>query len=291
MASCLESQLEELDALSATYDASELTCEGQWDGGVDALQLLQESGAGVASTSLPEIVLIYNFTIMCESDKNPVLLEVRTPRDYPVHCAPTVYARSDSFTRKSGSEFNEKLDEEVKRLFDESQGAGIIFSTFQYVKEQASTFLEVVCIDTGTSAEVKGEVATAAASEIHRAFIAYHHMLYGKEHKKEQKVVDLAKSMGLSSFISYGKPSLVCVECSSDEEVKEFLSESKRVGKEGSLTYVQKDTERKCNNGKPGFQQVKAQGKSGETPDQHAIISFLTALGLKDKRKEITGGK
>jgi len=291
MAACLELQLEELDALSATYDASEVTCEGQCDGGVDNLRLLQESGDDAAKTSLPEIVLIYHFTLTCENAKSPVLLEVRTPRDYPGHCAPRVYARSDSFTRKSGSDFNDKLDAEVKRVFDESQGAGIIFSIVQYVSEQASTFLEVMCTDSGASAEVGSEVATLAANEIHRGFVTYHHMLYGNEHKKEQKVVDLAKIMGLSGLISYGKPSLVCVECSSDDELKQFLSESKRVGKEGSLTYVEKDSERRCNNGKPGFQQVKAQGKSGETPDQHAIISFLTALGLKDKRKVITGCK
>jgi len=281
-----EAQLDEFDALSATYDPDELTFEVQIDGGVEALRSLLESGG-----EPPKITIVYTFTLTCEGSQVPVTLQVQIPHEYPVGQTPVCHAQSDAFTRDSGTAFMELLKSAVQGFFEEADGAAFIFRIVEYVKEEAAPFLTKEPTSTGAAQANSGAKSQPAAvpAEIHRAFVSFHHMLYGNEHKKEQKVVDLARSMALSGFIAYGKPSLVCVECSSAEEVEQFLKEAKRVGKEGSLTYVQKSTERQCNNGKSGLQQVKAMGKSGETPDQHAIISLLTAFGLKDKRKEITG--
>ena len=69
------------------------------------------------------------------------------------------------------------------------------------------------------------------------AVIEFHHMLIGPTHKKEAAALGAAASYGICGFIFMGGPSLAVIEAATVDDVRGWLSDCKKAGKEGSCVF------------------------------------------------------
>ena len=69
------------------------------------------------------------------------------------------------------------------------------------------------------------------------AVIEFHHMLIGPTHKKEAAALGAAASHGICGFIFMGGPSAAIVQASSLDDLRAWLADCKKAGKEGHVAF------------------------------------------------------
>ena len=242
VAASLKLQLVEVDQLEYHYDPSSAlhTMRVDYPGWpLERLSAVAEtSGEGLVSASdVPTPTVEYLFTWPALA----LTMRVSCPRGYPAAAKiPQITLECPSFETEYSHDSLHAMLQSIAESAAKERAAErrlCVDALLECCCENAADFVAVSVAD----GAVAGEEEVPPSSSTMRAFISFHHMLLGKEHKKEKAVVTAAKQMRLSGFIVYGKPSCICLEFpggGSCDEVADFLRAANSAGKSGSVSLL-----------------------------------------------------
>ena len=314
VAASINEQLAELESLSYRFDTTPvdgvvLTSAVAPHWSLERLRRVADcGGVGIAAGDIPSPTLAYVFTYAALA----LTLRIELPRGYPVARKPPVLLLDSPGFLDDRSHF--VLLSLLDGVGARSDGL-CVRALVECCGENAPAFVRAASTGGASSG------AASASDSFLRAFIKFHHMLIGKEHKKEAKVVSAAKQQRLSGFIVYGKPSVICVECAGGaDDLAAFLRAASGAGKAGDVTLLHCAADasssdvaalatrfdgcdvarydarsrpelgaKLANNGKAGLQVVKPLGKKGETADLAALQRLLGDVGLSGEAAAAMG--
>ena len=220
-------------------------------------------------------------------------LDVTMPAGYPSATPPTLAITagsaeaprlgSVSIPRRELAAFNAA----ARELAADNVGCESVLAVAQWCQGHAQEYCQTdATTGTATGAGAgagagAGGSATAALDVLQQAFVLFHHMLMGKAHKKEQAVVALADTHGVSGLLFYGKPSIAVVEGHPDD-IQEWIRAAKNAGKAGDVTLSRAVSSRSVHPRGSSSGLVAVPYARAEAPDLEALKGLMSSQGVPD---------
>ena len=220
-------------------------------------------------------------------------LVVTMPPTYPATASlsATCLSVDTSLSRSQMDHLNAQLREHLDD--DEFADVECVMEAVGWATEAAEGAITALAEGKAKAAEAAASAAAGAlpSGEWRRCFYWIDHMLEGKQHKKEAKVVDCANSLRLTGQLYYGRPGIIVVEgplAAADQ----FEREARKAGKTIKIKKSQALPEKAASRRYQKFTTVSEKpGKRGGGGglDKEALQAEVDALGLTHKYKHIIG--
>ncbi|KAL9189667.1 hypothetical protein ACHAXT_009342 [Thalassiosira profunda] len=145
-----------------------------------------------------------------------LILAIDFPLDYPSSSSCSITAINDG---EDAPSVNERIETYLRSF----AGCECLELILDWLSDNRSTCLS--CSSNNAESE-------DTAGKIKCYVLRFNHLLSGPEHKKEKAMMDAAKKMKLQGGLLWGTPGIVVVvPPSTEEDAREFVSESRDIGK------------------------------------------------------------
>nr|DBA34457.1 TPA: hypothetical protein GDO54_002014 [Pyxicephalus adspersus] len=274
-----EAQISELDLLSSMFPSEEEFVV------TDQLALAElREFAEQKSAVRPTFTIQFTLTVKLDDGDGADALSLHCsyPPHYP-NVPPEIVVRSPSLVRSQQTQLHSDLNTYLK---DNCNGDVCILSAVEWVKDNASTYLNLAC-----PADHQNETVTSEDSIFTRLWIYSHH-IYNK--LKRKYIIEWSEELGLSGFSMPGKPGIVCVE-GAEESCEEFWSRIRKLTWKRILIRHREDIPLSCSSSDvqmniqkhqkfPPLQEMAfdAHGARGNHMDLGQLYRFLQEKGCAD---------
>lgn len=286
----LERQLDELTMLQSVYP-DELVLDTSLET-MDKLNSVagpeRDESMPYASLGTPRPLVEFSLALNVDvqaAQKVQLSLTVSFGIGYPERDSPEISFRCDKLRRANLAEVKASFAACLEEAAGEEAVMMVVQTLTESVEEQLVKQEEED--RTAQAAIVAANEANSEEREWKRCWFWVNHMLEGRQHKKEAKVVDLAQNRNLVGCLFYGKPGIIVVEgphC----DINEFAREASKAGKSLKIKKTQSLKDGKHDSLYSKFVTAEAVGKN-EALDTECLQEHLERANITGKFKHIIG--